>query len=76
MTALAVLGGQYRLDEQSQSALRYRLIPWAVRAGHYSKDLMCLHYEQHFEVSLLDRMVSVLDLVWWIFRIFQPLVFL
>lgn len=50
MTALSLLGGQFRLKAQARSQLYQDFLPWAVRAGFRSADLMCLYYEQHFEV--------------------------
>lgn len=50
MTALSVLGGQFRLKAQTRAQLYQEFLPWAVRAGFRSADLMCLYYEIHFEV--------------------------
>ena len=50
MTALSVLGGQFRLKTQTRAQLYQEFLPWAVRAGFRSADLMCLYYEKHFEV--------------------------
>lgn len=50
MTALAVLGAPYRLDTVSRDRLLYRQLPWAIRASVSCQDLMCLYYENHFEV--------------------------
>ena len=51
MTALSVLGGQLRLKQETRARLFGEFLPWAVRAGSRSADLMCLYYEKHFEVS-------------------------
>lgn len=53
MTALSVLGGQFRLKAQTRAQLYQDFLPWAVRAGFRSADLMCLYYEKHLEVSCL-----------------------
>ena len=29
------------------------LVPWAIQAGSRCADLMCLHYENHFQVTCL-----------------------
>ena len=50
MTALSVLGGQFRLKAQTRAQLYQDFLPWAIRAGFRSADLMCLYYEKHFEV--------------------------
>lgn len=51
MTALSVLGGQFRLKAQTRAELYQDFLPWALRASFRSADLMCLYYEMHFEVS-------------------------
>lgn len=50
MAALSVLGGQFCLKSQTRAQLYQDFLPWAVRAGFRSADLMCLYYEKHFEV--------------------------
>ena len=50
MTALSVLGGQFRLKPQTRAQLYQDFLPWSIRAGFRSADLMCLYYEKHFEV--------------------------
>ena len=50
MTALSVLGGQFRLKAETRAELYRDFLPWALRAGFRSADLMCLYYEKHFEV--------------------------
>ena len=52
MTALSVLGGQFRLKSETRAELFRDFLPWALRAGFRSADLMCLYYEKHFEVTL------------------------
>lgn len=52
MTALSVLGGQFRLKPETRAELYRDFLPWALRAGFRSADLMCLYYERHFEVVL------------------------
>lgn len=54
MTALSVLGGQFRLKAPARAQLYQDFLPWAVRAGFRSADLMCLYYEKHFEDNLED----------------------
>ena len=51
MTALSVVGAQWRLKPEDRRVLIREFLPWAVRAGARSADLMCLYYEEHFEVS-------------------------
>ncbi len=51
MTALSVVGAQWRLKPEDRRVLVQEFLPWAVRAGARSADLMCLYYEEHFEVS-------------------------
>jgi hypothetical protein len=53
MTALSVLGGQFRLKAQTRAELYQDFLPWALRAGFRSADLICLYYEKHFEVGQL-----------------------
>ena len=50
MTALSVMGASWRLKSEDRSRLISELLPWAVHAGSRSADLMCLYYEEHFEV--------------------------
>ena len=50
MTALSVMGAQWRLKTADRAVLLSEFLPWAVRAGGRSADLMCLYYEEHFEV--------------------------
>ncbi|GLI59355.1 hypothetical protein VaNZ11_001220 [Volvox africanus] len=52
MTGLAVLGAQYRLNPADRELLQRHYLPWALRAGSRSSDLMCIYYEQHFEDNL------------------------
>lgn len=54
MTALSVLGGQFRLKAPARAQLYQDFLPWAVRAGFRSADLMCLYYEKHFEVCHVE----------------------
>ena len=56
MTALSVLGGQFRLKPRARAQLYQDFLPWAVRAGFRSADLMCLYYEKHFEVCQLESL--------------------
>eukprot|EP00891_Asterochloris_glomerata_P007861 jgi/Astpho2/7861/fgenesh1_pm.00117_%23_26_t len=53
MTAVSVLGGQLRLKQETRARLFWEFLPWAVRAGSRSADLMCLYYEKHFEDDLV-----------------------
>ena len=50
MTALSVVGAQWRLKPQDRRLLWSQYMPWALRAGAAAPDLLCLHYERHFEV--------------------------
>lgn len=50
MTALSVAGAQYRLPPSDRAVLTRDFLPWALRAGTRSTDLMCLYYEEHFDV--------------------------
>ena len=52
MTALSVVGAQWRLPAADRAVLMRDFLPWAVRSGSRSTDLMCLYYEQHLEVHL------------------------
>ena len=52
MTALSVVGAQWRLKSADRAVLIRDFLPWAVRAGARSADLMCLYYEEHFQVTL------------------------
>ena len=58
MTALSVLGGQFRLKAQTRAQLYQEFLPWAFRAGFRSADLMCLYYEKHFEVWHAPQQLS------------------
>jgi ubiquinone biosynthesis protein COQ4 len=51
MTALSVLGANWRLKPEDRTRLVTELVPWGLRAGSRSADLMCLYYEKHFHVS-------------------------
>ena len=64
MTALSVAGAQWRLPAADRAVLTRDFLPWAVRAGTRSADLMCLYYEEHFEVccSRLPCLVEPLTL--------------
>ena len=61
MTALSVIGGQFRLKAQTRAQLYQEFLPWAVRAGFRSADLMCLYYEKHFEVNDRRSVPSLAD---------------
>ena len=50
MAALSVAGAQWRLKQGERVRLNTQLLPWALRAGTRSTDLMCLYYEEHFQV--------------------------
>eukprot|EP00803_Ostreobium_quekettii_P006550 evm.model.scf_589.9 EVM.evm.TU.scf_589.9 scf_589:65136-67435(+) len=54
MTALAVAGAQWKLPKDIRDQLMFQHIPWAVRAGLRSRDLMCIHYERHYGEQLQD----------------------
>jgi ubiquinone biosynthesis protein COQ4 len=54
MTALSVMGASWRLKAQDRNRLVTELLPWAMQAGSRSADLMCLYYEQHFEVGSIN----------------------
>lgn len=50
MTALSVMGAQWRLKTADRAVLIREYVPWAARAAARSADLMSLYYEEHFEV--------------------------
>ncbi len=52
MTGLAVAGAQWRMKPDQRQRLMTDLLPWALRAGTRCQDLICIHYEQHFQVCL------------------------
>lgn len=52
MTALSVVGAQWRLRPQDRRLLWGTFMPWALRAGARSPDLLTLYYEKHFEVGI------------------------
>jgi hypothetical protein len=52
MTGLAVLAGEWRLKPEDRAVLNQVYLPWALRAGVWSADLMCLYYEKHLEVRV------------------------
>ncbi|KAL6750485.1 ubiquinone biosynthesis protein [Haematococcus lacustris] len=54
MTGLAVLGAQYRLKPADRQLLQETFMPWAVRAGTRSRDLMNIYYEENFQEDLED----------------------
>lgn len=51
MTGLAATMAQYRLSSSDRAVMATTYLPWAVRAGTKSKDLMCVYYEEHYQVS-------------------------
>lgn len=55
MTALSVVGAQWRLRPQDCRLLWGTFMPWALRAGAHSPDLLTLYYEKHFDVRLASR---------------------
>ena len=52
MTGMAVIAGMARLKAKDREVMRTRYLPWAIRAGSKSADLMTLFYEQYFEEDL------------------------
>ncbi|KAK9817023.1 hypothetical protein WJX72_008485 [[Myrmecia] bisecta] len=54
MTALSVLGAQWRLKPEQRARLLSEYVPWALRAGARSADLMSLYYEEHFQDDLVE----------------------
>lgn len=50
--ALAALVAPLRLSGDQQAAMLRHGFPWALRAGSQAVDLMCIHYELHFEEAL------------------------
>ncbi|CAG9460290.1 unnamed protein product [Pedinophyceae sp. YPF-701] len=54
MCALSVLGAQTRLRASDRQLLWSTYVPWAVRAGTRSRDLMCIYYENHLEDDLQE----------------------
>ena len=51
MAALSVGGAQWRLKHTERARLNTELLPWALRAGSQCSDLMCIYYEEHFQVK-------------------------
>lgn len=52
MTGLAVAGGMAKLSPKNRTIMLREYLPWAIRAGARSADLMCIYYEKHFEENL------------------------
>jgi ubiquinone biosynthesis protein COQ4 len=52
MTGLAVVAGVGRMKKGDRDRLVKEYLPWAVRAGARSADLMCIYYEKHFDQDL------------------------
>lgn len=52
MTGLAVVAGVSRMKRTDRDRLVKEYLPWAVRAGARSADLMCIYYEKHFDEDL------------------------
>lgn len=52
MTAMAVVGAQFKLSSTDRQLLQSVYLPWALRAGLRSADLMCIRYEDHFGEEL------------------------
>ena len=52
MTGMAVLAAEWRLDRERRRLLNTVYLPWALRAGSQSADLMCLYYEDHFQEDI------------------------
>lgn len=60
MTALSVLGAQWRLKAEDRAALTTQYLPWAFHAGSRCPDLMTLYYEKHFHASTATHHVATL----------------
>ncbi|GAB2280180.1 hypothetical protein Dimus_014818 [Dionaea muscipula] len=52
MCFLSVIGGSARFSSKQRSVFFQHYFPWAIRAGMNCTDLMCIHYEQHFNEDL------------------------
>lgn len=50
--AAAVAGAAWRLRPEDRARLFTQMVPWALRAGARSADLLCLYYEEHLEEDL------------------------
>lgn len=77
MAALSVAGAQWRLTPAERMQLNTQLLPWALRAGNLSTDLMCLYYEEHFKVVMPCRegmlQADLLGSASWLVRCLQCL---
>ena len=54
MCFLSVIGGTIRLNPFKRDVLLRDYMPWALKAGRASSDLMCIYYEEHFHEDLAD----------------------
>jgi ubiquinone biosynthesis protein COQ4 len=54
MCFLSVVGGTIRLNPSKRDVLLRDYLPWALKAGRASSDLMCIYYEDHFHEDLAD----------------------
>lgn len=54
MCFLSVVGGAIRLQSVHRVLLIREYLPWALKAGTASSDLMCIYYEEHFHEDLTD----------------------
>lgn len=52
MTAMAVVAGEWRLKQPDRRLFNTVFLPWALKAGAKSADLMTLYYEKHFDEDL------------------------
>lgn len=67
MTALSVVGAQWRLPAQDRALLQATYLPWAWRAGTECRDLVTIYYERHWGDDL-----ETLRKEWNILRAPQP----
>ena len=54
MTAMAVVAGEFRMKTADRRLMNKVFLPWAVRAGSKSADLMTIYYEKHFDEDLVE----------------------
>lgn len=52
MTGLAVVAGEFKQQGADRELLNREFLPWALKAGTRSADLLTIYYEKHFEEDL------------------------
>ncbi|KAL9225875.1 hypothetical protein vseg_001751 [Gypsophila vaccaria] len=52
MCFMSVIGGSLRFNPKQRSLFFQHYFPWVLRAGVNCADLMCIHYERHFNEDL------------------------